>query len=591
MENDNASNAAPPQRNSLNLLKRIVKNYVFPYKGLLIIALICSAIVAATTAGIAQMMQPILDDVINGQDESMIIPVATVFLLAFCIRGAASYASVIFMNKVSQFMIGDIQKHVFSHFLSLDLAFFHNNPSARLMSLIVNDVNVLRSTISDMLMGVGRSFLTLILLIGVMFYQEATLASAAMIVFPFAAIFVAYLGKKIRQISKTLQGDVAHLSDKLAKVFQGIRVVKAYGMEAHEKERANTSIMAVRKMNLKAVRVGQLSTPVNEVLVGLILFGVIIYGGYQAADGEMTAGQLGAFLTAFIMAYEPMKKLARLNNAIQMGLGAAERIFSVLDLNADIQSKDSAQELQSPNSDIIFKDAKFQYESAEDVAVRSLSFTAPKGNVTALVGPSGGGKTTILNLIPRFYDLHDGQICIGDQDIRDVTIQSLRRNIALVSQDITIFDASVGENIAYGKIDATQEEIEAAAKAAAAHAFITEMEHGYDTQVGEDGVKLSGGQRQRISIARAILRDAPILLLDEATSALDNESEKAVQKALKALEKGRTTIVIAHRLSTIQDADQILVINNGEITDKGTHDELLASSELYQKMHKAGTNG
>jgi len=329
MNKDIQSDAAPPQRDSYNLLKRLIKNYVLTYKGLLAVALICSAIVAATTAFIAQMMQPILDEVINGKNEAMIVPVASMFLIAFVTRGAASYAAAIFMNKVSQYMIGDIQKHIFAHFMKLDLAFFHANTSGSLMSLIVNDVNVLRGTVSDLLMGMSRSLLTLIFLIIVMFMQDVILATAAVIVFPFAAIFVAYLGKRIRKISKRLQGDVAVLSDKLSKVFQGIRVVKAYGMEEHERERAAVSIMAVRKMNIKAVRVGQLSTPVNEVLVGIILFGVIIYGGFQAAEGEMTAGQLGAFLTAFIMAYEPMKKLARLNNAIQMGLGATERIFAI----------------------------------------------------------------------------------------------------------------------------------------------------------------------------------------------------------------------------------------------------------------------
>jgi subfamily B ATP-binding cassette protein MsbA len=346
--------------------------------------------------------------------------------------------------------------------------------------------------------------------------------------------------------------------------------------------------MAVRKMNLKAVQIGQLSTPVNEVLVGLILFGVIVYGGFQAAEGEMTAGQLGAFLTAFIMAYEPMKKLARLNNAIQMGLGACERIFVVLDSQPEIKNKSRAKALKAGKINITFKDVCFQYEHADRTALQDISFTAKSGQVTALVGPSGGGKTTILNLIPRFYDVTSGSIELGKDAIRDVTLESLRNNIALVSQDITIFDATIAENIGYGKVGATREEIEKAAKAAAAHDFITEMDEGYETQVGEDGVKLSGGQRQRISIARAILRDAPILLLDEATSALDNESEKAVQAALKALEKGRTTLVIAHRLSTVQDADQILVIDNGKIIDRGTHDELLKSSKLYKGMHKAG---
>lgn len=588
MNNYNATHAALPQRDSYNLLKRLIKNYVLPYKGKLVIALICSAIVAMMTAGIAQLMQPILDEVINGKNEALIIPVATAFLMAFVIRGAASYTSVIFMNRVSQNMIGDIQKHLFSHFMDLDLAFFHKNPSGQLMSVIVNDVNVLRGTVSDMLMGVGRSFLTLILLIAVMFYQDLKLAGAAMLVFPFAALFVAYLGRRIRKISKRLQGDVAQLSDKLSKVFQGIRVVKAYNMKEQEKEKAANAIMAVRKMNLKAVQIGQLSTPVNEVLVGLILFGVIVYGGFQAAEGEMTAGQLGAFLTAFIMAYEPMKKLARLNNAIQMGLGACERIFVVLDSQPEIKNKSRAKALKAGKINITFKDVCFQYEHADRTALQDISFTAKSGQVTALVGPSGGGKTTILNLIPRFYDVTSGSIELGKEVIRDVSLESLRNNIALVSQDITIFDATIAENIGYGKVGATREEIEKAAKAAAAHDFITEMDEGYETQVGEDGVKLSGGQRQRISIARAILRDAPILLLDEATSALDNESEKAVQAALKALEKGRTTLVIAHRLSTVQDADQILVIDNGKIIDRGTHDELLKSSKLYKGMHKAG---
>ena len=584
MINDNASDAAPPQQSSYNLLKRLIKTYVLPYKGLLISALLCSALVAFTTAAIAQMMRPILDDVINGQNEAMIIPVASMFLMAFVIRGGASYASSIYMNKVSQYMIGDLQKHLFRHFLDLDLAFFHKHPSGHLMSLIVNDVNVLRTTVSNMLMGVGRSFLTLIFLIVVMFMQDVILSLAALVIFPIAALFVAYLGKRIRTISKKLQGDVAQLSDKLSKVFQGIRVVKAYAMEGHEKSRASQNIMAVRKMNLKAVRVGQLSTPVNEVLVGLILFGVIIYGGYQAAEGQMTAGQLGAFLSAFIMAYEPMKKLARLNNSIQLGLGACERVFATLDLEPNINNKTYAKPLKQGNSDITFKDVSFQYEDAESLALSDISFTAKSGEVTALVGPSGGGKTTLLNMIPRFYDAADGSITIGDQNIQDIDIASLRGNISLVSQDVTIFDATIAENIAYGNLNASEEDIIAAAKAAAAHDFIMETENGYDTQTGEDGVKLSGGQRQRISIARAILRDAPILLLDEATSALDNESEKAVQDALKALEKGRTTIVIAHRLSTIQDASQIIVIDNGAIAERGTHKELSKTGTLYQNM-------
>lgn len=591
MNNHKNLNAALRNTTTLSLLKRLIKSYVRPYVGQLVLALICMMIAAATTATIAQLMQPILDKVINGKETTLIIPVAAAFLGTFVLRGLSSYGATILMNKISQHIIGDIQKDIFRHFISLDLAYFHANPSGQLMSLIVNDANILRSTISDALMGVGKSFLTLVFLIAVMFYQNITLALVAVFIFPFAAIFVAYLGRRIRKISKGLQENVASLSDHLAKIFQGIRVVKAYSMENHEQSRAEKAITQVRRMNIKAVQIAALSTPVNEIMVGIVLFGIIIYGGFQAAEGSMTAGQLGAFLTAFIMAYEPMKKLARLNNSIQTGLGAAERVFETIDTPPRITEKENAKPIVTKAPDITFENVDFKYQESTANALNKINFTAYNGKVTALVGPSGGGKTTIINLIPRFYDVTGGKILIDGQDITDLTIQSLRNHIALVSQDITLFDTSIGENIAYGNPNATTKDIEQAAKSAAAHEFITELPHGYDTQVGEDGVKLSGGQRQRISIARAILKDAPILLLDEATSALDNESEKAVQEALKALEKGRTTIVIAHRLSTIQDADQILVLENSEIVEQGTHDELLKNSALYAKMHKAGFNG
>lgn len=591
METNTPLIAPPQEKATLSLLKRLVKSYVRPYISTLIAALICMVFAAMTTAIIAQLMQPILDKVINGKEVSLIVPVAGAFLATFVIRGISSYGSSVLMNKVSQHIIGDIQKDLFRHFVSLDLSFFHANPSGQLMSVVVNDVNILRAAVSDSLMGVGKSLLTLIFLIVVMFYQNVTLALAALIIFPFAALFVAYLGKRIRKISKGLQKNVASLSDHLSKIFQGIRVVKAYGMEQHEQERAGRSITEVRRLNIKAVQIASLSTPVNEIMVGLVLFGIIIYGGYQAAEGAMTAGQLGAFLTAFIMAYEPMKKLARLNNSIQLGLGAAERVFENMDTPSRIQESENAKPLNSKSPSITFDNVDFQYQETDANALNKISFSAPNGKVTALVGPSGGGKTTIINLIPRFYDITGGSITIDGQNLADLTIESLRAHIALVSQDITIFDDTIENNIAYGKPTATKEEIEAAATAAAAHDFIEDMPEGYQTEVGEDGVKLSGGQRQRISIARAILKDAPILLLDEATSALDNESEKAVQKALKVLEKGRTTIVIAHRLSTIQNADQILVLKHGEIVEHGTHDALIKNSNLYANMYKAGFNG
>ncbi len=569
-------------------MKRLVTIYLRPYAGLLGLALFFMLISAAATGGIAQMMQPVLDDVLNGKKTDLIVPTGVMIFGTFLARGLSTYMHTVLMNKVGQSIVGDIQKDLFSRFLDMDLAFFHAHPSGQLISRVVNDVNVMRIAVSDSLTGLGKSSLTLLFLVAVMFYQDWKLSLAAFAIFPFTAFFVARLGKKLRRVSVSIQSEMGNLSDRLSQIFQGIRQVQAYGMEEYERERTGKAIMRVRNLNIKSVRVGNLSTPVNEILVGLVFFGIIVYGGFEAAEGRITAGQLGAFLAAFSLAYEPMKKMAKLNNTQQMGLGAAERVFEIMDTPRRIQNAPSAITLVVQHPDIVFQDVMFQYDSAEIRALNHISFTAPPDKVTALVGPSGGGKSTVMNLIPRFYDAEQGMVRIAGHDTRTVTLESLRAQIALVSQDITIFDDTIGANIGYGRLGASQEEIENAARSAAAHDFITGFPQGYDTPVGEDGVKLSGGQRQRISIARAILRDAPILLLDEATSALDNESEKLVQQALEKLQKGRTTLVIAHRLSTVRNADQILVMDQGRIVERGTHTDLLEQQGLYARMYKTG---
>lgn len=556
---------------------------------MMLVAVFFMAIAAVMTAAVAQLMQPILDEVLNGQNLDMITPVGFTVMGVFFLRGIATYIQALIMAKVGQSIVADIQKDLFAHFLTLDLSFFHDNPSGQLTSRVVNDVNVVRIAISDTLAGVGRNFLTLIFLIAVMFYQDWKLSIAAFTIFPFAAGFVAYLGKKLRQVSRSIQEEFGNLTDRLSQIFQGVRQVKAYNKEHFERERAGELINRVKKLNIKSARVGNLSTPVNEILVGIVAAGIITYGGYQVVEGSMTTGQLGAFLAAFIMAYEPMKKLAKLNNALQMGLGAAERVFDMLSIKPKIRNKRGAKDLITKKPAITFDKVSFQYESEKNIkALNNVSFKAESGKVTALVGPSGGGKSTIINLIPRFYDVTEGRVQIGSQNVKDIKLESLRKNIALVSQDITIFDDTIAANIAYGVPNISQEDIEKAAKLAAADEFIKGFPNGYQTLVGEDGAKLSGGQRQRISIARALLHDAPILLLDEATSALDNESEKLVQQALKELEKGRTTIVIAHRLSTVQNAHQIIVLNQGQIIEKGTHNELMKKKGLYTNMYEAG---
>ncbi len=545
------------------------------------------------TAAVAQLMQPVLDDVLSGNNKDLIIPIAAALFGAFTLRGATTYVHTLLMVKIGQSIIADIQNHLFKHMMSLDLKFFHENSSGQLISRVINDVDIVRMAMSDALTAFGKSTLTLIFLIAVMFYQDWKLSIAAFTVFPFAALFVMYLGKKLRKVSGSIQLNKADLSDRLSQIFQGIRQVKAYGTAQHEAVRAGQAIEKVKKLNVKSVQIGNLSTPVNEILVGIVIFGVVVYGGFQIAEGNMSTGQLISFIMAFSLAYEPMKKLARLNNTLQLGLGATERVFEILDIQPKIKDSANAKALKEKKINIIFKNIDFSYEETEANALNNICFSAEAGKVTALVGESGSGKSTIINLIPRFYDIKTGDIIIGDKPIKDIKVSSLRSNISLVSQDITIFDDTIANNIAYGlsgitKKKITQAQIEKAAKAAAAHDFICGFPKGYKTKVGEDGVKLSGGQRQRLSIARAMLRDAPILLLDEATSALDNESEKAVQKALQRLEKGRTTIVIAHRLSTVRKAHQILVLDKGKIIEQGTHDALLKKNGHYARMYKLG---
>lgn len=578
----------PGKAKTWPLVKRLVKNYLSAHIGLLLIAICFMVIGAAMTAAFATIIEPVMDQVLVAGNINRVWALAGGIFIIFFVRGAAGYMDTILMNKIGQSIVATIQNQLFGHFLALDLKFFHENPSGHLISRVVNDVDVLRGAVTNCLTSIGKSLITLVFLIGVMFYQDWVLAIAAFTIFPFAAIFVAWIGKRLRKMSGGIQSGQAGLSHRLSQIFQGIRLVKAYGMEGHEKRVAKHSIDKLRGLILKSVRTANLSTPVNETLVGLVVFGIIVYGGYKVSAGETTAGELLSFITAFTMSYEPMKKLARLNNSLQLGLGSADRVFDMLDRTPSVTDSDDAVEVDLSKPDIEFKNVSFQYEGETRQALNDVSLTIPGGKVTALVGRSGSGKTTIMNLIPRFFDVTSGNINVDNQDLRNIQINSLRQHIALVSQDITIFDDTVWANIGYSKEGAYQDEIIKAAIAAEADEFIRDLPQGYDTILGEDGVTLSGGQRQRISIARAILRNAPILLLDEATSALDNEAERAIQKTLSEIQKGRTTLVIAHRLSTIQSADQILVMEEGKVIERGSHDELLSLEGTYARMHKAG---
>ncbi|MGM0422632.1 MAG: ABC transporter ATP-binding protein, partial [Pseudomonadota bacterium] len=462
--------------------------------------------------------------------------------------------------------------------------FFQKMKSGQLLSRVISDATVMRSSVAESLMGVGKNSITLLILIGVMFYQDWKLTLIALVVFPLAAIFVMKLGRRLRKVSSHAQHELGDLSTDLTQAFQGVRHVKAYGMIEHENDRVNNGVERIFKLTVKGFRVSALATPLSEMLSGLAIVTIIVYGGYQVIAGESTAGQLFSFITAFLLAYEPMKRLAKLNNILQIGLAAADRIFNILDIEPHVKDEPDAKPLVTDNYTVSFENVSFSYPDGTE-ALEDVNISAPSGKTIALVGSSGSGKSTIINLIPRFYDVQAGAVKIGGTDIRDVSLKSLRSNMALVSQEVTIFNDTLHDNIAYGTPQATREQVIEAAKSAAAHDFIVKLPEGYDTIVGEQGVKLSGGQRQRVAIARAMLRNAPILLLDEATSALDTESERLVQNALDRLREGRTTLVVAHRMSTIKNADYIYVLQGGKVVEEGGHNQLLIQKGVYSKLY------
>ena len=547
------------------------------------IAMVCMLVVGATTSALAFLVKPTLDEIFLKQNANMLrwIPLAVVGI--YLIKGGCSYAQTILMNFIGQRVVADLRAELYRKIQTQSLAFFTRNPTGILMSRITNDVGYVQGAVSEAVTALLKDSFTLICLVFVIFYRDWQLAIIAMFVFPLAVYPIVKFGQKIRQVATRTQVTVGSLMTLLQETISGTRIVKAFSMEEYENRRFSGENERLFRLTLKSVSINALSSPFMEFLGGLGISAIIFYGGYQVIHGQSTPGTFFSFLTALIMLYEPVKRLTNVNNTIQQGIAGAQRVFAIIDLVPEIRNLPGAAPLPRISREIEIRDVTFRYEEAP--VLRKIDLRIRTGEVVAFVGMSGGGKTTLVNLIPRFYDVTEGAITIDGRDIRDVTVESLRGQIAIVAQQTILFNDTVRNNIAYGDIVKTEEEIVAAAKAANAHDFIVRLPMGYDTLIGEQGTKLSGGERQRISIARAILKDAPILILDEATSSLDSEAEIEVQEALENLMKGRTTLVIAHRLSTIRNADRIIVLVNGEIREEGTHETLLACQGEYCRLY------
>ena len=572
------------QAHSVTLVVRLASEFMRPHARRIALAALLMGLAAASTASRAWLMQPVLDRIFVGRDGSLLWLLAGLALTLAIAKGICDYGSAVQMIRVGQRIIADVQKALFARLMRADLAYFQAHPTGTLISRFTSDAVLLRGAAANVLGSMGKDAITVAFLVAVMFYQDWLLGLVSFFVFPLAIHPIVGIGRRIRRVAANTQAEIGQLTTLLSQTFQGARHVKAYGMEAYEERRATGLFERLFALIVRAGRTRSRASPMMEALGGAAIAAVILYGGHQVIAGVRTPGALFSFITALLLAYQPLKNLANLNASLQEGLAAAERVFEVLDIEPTIRDRPGAKPLRITGGEIRFDSVSFSYASGV-AALDDVSLTVPAGRTVALVGPSGAGKSTILNLIPRFFDVSEGSIAIDGQDIRSVTLASLRGAIALVAQEVSLFDDTVRANIVYGRFGASEAEVEAAAQAAGASRFIDELPDRYDTLVGEHGVRLSGGQRQRIAVARAMLKDAPILLLDEATSALDSESERQVQAALRALMLGRTTLVIAHRLSTVQGADLICVVDRGHIVESGRHEELLGAGGLYSRLH------
>ena len=572
--------------NNVQILKRLYKSYTKKYLKNILISVFFTLLLAGSTSAVAYLLDPAIKQLFIKKEKEYLYLIPGLIVLAFAIKGSSLYLAKVIMINVSEEVRKDIQIDMFSSLIKADTQLVDNKHSGKFVTNLTNDVSMITNLVSTVILNLFKDSLTLIGLLSVMFYQNWKLSLIAIIMIPLASIAAKSLGKRIGKVTTQQMDSAGTLNSYLIEIFKNHKLTKIFQKEAYEKIRANKYINRLKETTRKISVVFVRASPIMEFLTGLMIAFLIFYAAKLIARNELEVSNFFSFLAAMMLAYQPVRSLATLNISIQQGLSGARRVLPVIDDVPTIKDKNEATELNVKVGQINFEDVEFNYSQNENKILNSINLNIPGQKMTALVGHSGAGKSTILNLIPRFYNSNSGDIKIDNQSIYNSTIYSVRKNISLVSQDTTLFDDTIKNNIAYANLDASQNEIIEAAKYSYAEEFIEKLPNKYDTIIGENGIRLSGGEKQRLSIARAILKKSPIILLDEATSSLDAETEDKIQKAISFLTKGRTTIVIAHRLSTILNSDKIYVIDKGDVVGEGNHENLLISSEVYKNFYE-----